>query len=208
MTLQTEISEAIRAMIRTELNARYNIAFGFFQGYSSTDNDTSGLRYCDIKLHYKTSDSQDINILEVPILYPGSKNSIDDFTLVKDDELFVLFSDRSLEQWNAVRATQPQKVLNPVRDSINQAFCIPINSHHNNFTSAPDSTVAKRITVESGKKMQFGNGVDEFLKIQYDFMSIINSLSTTDGDALAADLATKKTQINALVTQMTNITKI
>ena len=210
MGIQTDLSEAIKALIDTQINAKFNIAFGFFQSYAPTTQDTSSLRYCNLKLHYKTVNSQDINLLEVPILYPGSKNSVDDWSLVVGDELIVLFSDRSLEQWNPLIATESQTLNNPVRDSINHGFCIPINSHHNDFMKVlpPDATVGRRVLVKSPKKVQVGNGVDEAMKNLYNFINIIGSLSFSDGDTLATALSAQLTNINAIGTSQLNITKI
>ncbi len=203
MTIQTVIDEAIRAIVGTQLNAKFNIAFGFFQSYASTTQDTSGLRYCNLKLHYKTVDSQDINLLEVPILYPGSKNAFDDWTLEDGDELIVLFSDRSLEQWNNEKS--PQQLNNPVRDSINHGFCIPINSHHNDFMASfpPDATVAKRINVKPGKKLQIGNTVDEVMKIHYQLITAYSA-----GVSLSTGLFNNQATITLLQAQLLNLTKI
>jgi len=165
MTLELSITEAVKRIIKSQDSNKHNVAKGYFQGYSTVEADESGVRFCDLKLHYKTGNSDDINLLEVPMSYPGSKNSVDDCPLEQGDELDVFFSDRSLEQWIT---SEPQKLANPIKDSVNHAFCYPINTHHNNFTDTPGSSIGKRITVKSGKKIQIGNGTDELLSLLND----------------------------------------
>lgn len=208
MSLESDVNEAIRQTFITEDANKYNIAIGFFQSYAVVNQDTSGKRYCNLKLHFKSKDAEDIDITEVPLLCSGSINAIDEFPLEKGDEMRVFFSDRTLEQWNPKTNTEPQTLANTVKDSLNHAFCIPFNSHHNDFSLPIDSTVGRRHLVKSGKKIQIGNNVDELLKNTHDFMNIIGSLSFTDGDSLAAALTAQLTAINLIVTSMANITKI
>ncbi|MBU2645880.1 hypothetical protein KKI24_14320 [bacterium] len=126
--MEQEFTEAFESISKTADRVRYNISLGFFQKYASLEYDTSGKRFCDLKLHYKTQDGEDIAAINVPLLYPGSKLFVEDWKLTAGDELIVLFSDRSLEQW--LSGATPQKLSNTVKDSINHAFAIPVVSHH------------------------------------------------------------------------------
>lgn len=201
--LEHELSSTIETIINLNDGIKYNISMGYFQAYSSNENDASGKRFCNIKLHYRDSKGNDIDALNVPLLYIGNENTTDQFELEKGCELLVLFSDRSLEQW--VTATEPQLLTNKVKDSKNHAFAIPVSTHHtfSDMTSlALDSTVGYRRPVKSGKKIQIGTDTDELLKILYDIFSIIKTWSDTGTGAWSG------AAINALVTQLSNITKI
>ncbi len=212
MSLKTEINEAVKGIIKTYDRSKFNVALGFFQEYATVSQDTSGKRYCNVKLHYKTDDNEDINMLEVPLFYPGSKNMAIDYLLESGDELMVFFSDRSISQFHPVNATQPQFLNNKVKDSVNYAFCFPINTHHNmSFLLPADSTVAHRTTVKTGKKVQIGNGTDELLKVLYDFINVFKTVldaAPADGDSLNTALAGQLSAISALFAKMGNITKI
>lgn len=201
--LEQEISGAIKAIINNVDGIKYNIAMGYFQGYATSEQDSSDSRFVDIKLHYKNKSGVDIDAIGVPVVYSGNENTVGDFALTSDSLLLVLFSDRTLEQW--ISSTEPQALNDKVKDSKNHAFAIPISTHHSiaDITSlAIDSTVGYRRMVKSGKKIQIGNDVDELLKIMYDTLSIIKTWSDSGSGAWSGSA------INALVTQLANITKI
>lgn len=210
MTLQNEFSEAVRALINTQDKAKYNISLGFFNGYSTVIQDNSGLRYCNLKLHNKTADSQDINLFEVPLFFPGCKNTVFDFQLVTGDELMVFFSDRSLEQWKD--SMEPQQLKNPVKDSINHAFCFPISSHHTyNELNLPVNTHVK-IPLTSGKKIQIGlldttGTKTELLDILYQVIEILLQ-ADTNGDTLpgVSGKGNNLTQLQTALALITDIT--
>jgi len=122
-----EITDAIESILDTREKTKYNIALGFFDGYASVDADSTGKRFCNVKLHYKDGNNQDIFRPAVPILFPGSKAMPFDFKLASGDEMIVLFSDRTLDQWK--NSGIPQKLKNTVKDSVNHAFAIPVISH-------------------------------------------------------------------------------
>jgi len=212
--LEQAISEAIKSIIDVKDGIKYNIAMGYFQGYSSNEQDSSGSRFIDIKLHYKNKSGVDIDALSVPVLYSGNENTTNDFGLTSESLLLVLFSDRTLEQWINKTVIVPQALQDKVKDSKNHAFAIPISTHHSiaDITSlAIDSTVGYRRVVKSGKKVQIGNDVDELLKIMYDFINIFKTVldgNPADGDALNTALLAQLTAITALFGQMSNITKI
>lgn len=197
MTILEEISESIESIIRLNALNKYNIALGYFQGYSSVDVDSTGTRFCDIKLHYKDEKGNDIGALDVPLFYIGNGNTTDDFELATGCELAVFFSDRSLEQW--VSGAEPQALSNKVRDSKNHAFAIPISTHHtfaNIVTAAIDSTVGRRILVKSGKKIQIGNddptAPAELLDLVNQIIDVL-LLPDTNGDTLPGVSAQGKT---------------
>jgi hypothetical protein len=179
--LEHEISEAVESIFRLNEQNKYNVALGYFQGYSSEEVDVSGKRFADIKLHYRDANGDEIAATGVPVMFQGNQNTVDDFELASGDELIVLFSDRSLEQWNQLLATTPQTLSNKVKDSINHALCIPINTHHSYSTialNAIDSAVGRRILVKPGKKIQIGNdtGTAELLKLFNDFLTEFKTL--------------------------------
>jgi hypothetical protein len=207
--VKKELIEAIKGIINTIDRNKYNISMGFFQKYSDAESDPKGVRFADIKLVYKDDNGEDISAT-VPLLQVGSKNSIYDFRLENGDELLVFFTDRTLEQWKDETGTEPQKLKNLVKDSINHGIAIPVCSHHNSAlvtTGDLPSSVGLRIGVKSGKKAQVGSDTADDLKNLYDFMNIITNLSTTDGDSLAASLAAQKTNINNIIANQLTITE-
>lgn len=229
--LEHEFSEAIESVIRLNDNNKYNISLGYFQDYSTEEVDSSGTRFADIKLHYRDANGDEISATGVPIMFQGNQETVDDFKLTKDDELTVLFSDRSLEQWMQLDATTPQTLTNKSKDSLNHAFCIPINTHHSfsEITSlAIDATVGRRILVKSGKKIQIGNDTDELLKLFNDLLTqMIKLLGATmlDGlvDAVGSSstgtlsvigssgsglIGAMKNDITAIQTSLANIAKV
>lgn len=187
MGILEEISESIESIIRLNALNKYNIALGYFQDYSSVDVDPSGTRFCDIKLHYKDENGEDIGALDVPLFYIGNGNTVDDFALEQGSELAVFFSDHSLERW--VSGVEPQDLPNKVRDSKNHAFAIPISTHHtfpDIVTAAIDSSVGRRILVKAGKKIQIGNGTIELL-------DLIDQLLTALADASVQNIGVAAT---------------
>ncbi len=209
--MKKELDEAIRAIIDTVDRNKFNIAIGFFQNYAPAEADTLGVRFANIKLHYKDDDGEDISAT-VPISQIGNNKSFVDFRLSEGDELLVFFTDRTIEQWKDKTATSPQLLTkNKVKDSINHGIAVPICSHHNSeFITTVDfpSDVAARFAVKSGEKVQIGNDTADDLKNLHDFMTIITNLSTTDGDSLAAALSAQKTNINNIITNQLTITKV
>jgi hypothetical protein len=207
-----EFIEAVESIIALNDSVKYNISMGYFQGYSDEVTDPLKRRTIDIKLHYKSSSGDDIDALSVPLMYIGNENTTGDFELTSESLLLVLFSDRTLEQW--VTGSEPQLLVDKVKDSKNHALAIPVNTHHSydSIVSAViDSTVGYRRMVKPGKKLQIGTETDELLKIMYDFINIFKTVldaTPADGDALNAALLAQLTAITALFTQMTNITKI
>jgi len=179
-----EISSAVESIIDINDRNKYNLALGFFNGYSTEEVDPSGSRFANIKLHYKDINGNEITVVNVPILYPGNAETVDDFKLVFGDELLVLFLDRTLEQWTQQNATVPQNINNKVKDSLNHALCIPISTHHSliDITSlAIDSSVGRRIIVKSGKKIQIGDDTNELLDLFNQVIEII-TIADSGGD--------------------------
>lgn len=202
--LEHELSSMVETIIELNDKIKYNIALGYFQEYYTNENDVSGKRFCNAKLHYRDADGNDIDAVNIPLIYFGNGNTAGQFELEFGCDLLVLFSDRSLEQW--ITATEPQALTNKVKDSKNHSFAIPISTHHtfNDLTSlALDSTVGYRRVVKSGKKIQIGNDVDEMMKIHYDLITAyLGGVNTSTG------LSNNQAQITTLQTQLANITKI
>jgi ABC-type xylose transport system substrate-binding protein len=199
--LEHKLQEAIEAVINVNDRNKYNVALGFFDGYSTVDNDKYGTRFANIKLHYRDAKGKDIDANAVPLFYSGSKDTVDEFGLDTGDEMIVLFSDRTLEKW--VANETPQVMSNSIKDSKNHALAIPVSSHHSigDITAAAiDATVGRRILVKAGKKIQIGTDVDELLKILHSMFSIIKTWN--GGTAPWAG-----STLDALVTQLGNITK-
>jgi len=208
-----EFSSAVESIIKLDDTNKYNVSLGFFNGYSTEDVDSSGSRFANLKLHYRDLNGDEITAVSVPIMYQGNKETVDDFKLTSGDELLVLFTDRTLEQWTQKQGTVPQKINNKVKDSLNHALCIPISTHHSlkpGITSLPiDSTVARRIIVTSGKKIQIGNDTDELLKIMHQFLDFFQTIIATDGDTFATNLVTGQAGLlSTIKAQLANITKL
>ena len=208
-----EITEAIESLLESFDKNKYNISLGFFEGYATVESDTSGKRFCDLKLHYKDEESVDIPLTGIPLMYIGSKSFLTDFELVSGDELLVFFSDRTLEQWKPTSGTVPQDLKDPVKDSLNHAFAIPVCTTHNAslVTTAPlDSTVGGRLGVKSGKKAQVGNDTTDLLKILHSLITslllgtTVTTTNTINGNGIFTDAAT----ITTLQTQLATITKL
>lgn len=124
-----EITQAVLSIVESRDKNKPHVAIGFFTSYASVDSDSSGVRFCNLKLHYKDDDKQDIGLMNVPLLYPGSSLLPFDYKLVAGDELIVLFSDRTLEQHK--KQGNPQYLKNTIRGSFNHALAIPVVSHRN-----------------------------------------------------------------------------
>ena len=166
--MEEEIQALIESVFSINDQNKFKATIGFFQSYANAESDSSGKRFCNVKLQNKDQNGDDIDVLLVPLLYIGTKRTVWDFELQKGDELAVLFSDRSLEQWKDTIGTEPQTLGNPVKDSINHAFAIPIVSHHfvNEITtSAIPAAVGGRLAVKNGDKIQIGNETDELLDL-------------------------------------------
>ncbi len=165
--LADEIGTATTAIIKTLDKNRFNIALGFFKGYSSVDSDSTGMRFCDLDLHYRDADHENIGLINVPIMYIGNQYHILDFNLAEGDELLVLFSDRTLEQWKDTSGKTPQDLTNPVKDSFNHALAIPICTVHyaNDVSSTPVDSSAIGLRTKSGNKIEIGNGTVELLDL-------------------------------------------
>jgi len=122
-----ELTDAIESIIEVRERTRYKIELGFFDGYATVEADSTGKRFCNVKLQHKDDDHNDILLPNVPIGYPGSKLLPNDFKLSTGDEMIVFFTDHSLQQWN--KSGMPQILKNKVKDSINHPFAIPFISH-------------------------------------------------------------------------------
>ncbi len=211
--MEQEFIEAFEGLFNTIDQNKYNIAMGFFQNYATVDSDASGVRYCDLKLHYKDADSNDIPITGVPLMYFGNQKFILDFELSSGDELLVLFTDRTLEDWKAASAIVPQLMTNPVKDSLNHAIAIPVCTAHyasTITTSALDSTVGARVGVQTGKKVQIGTDVVDLLKILYDLITalLVGTTVATPNTLTGTGVFTNAAAITALQAQLAIITKI
>lgn len=225
--LEHEVSSAVESIFNLNDKNKYNVSLGYFQKYSSEEVDVSGSRFADIKLHYRDLNGDEISALSVPIMFQGNQETVDDFKLVKGDELIVWFSDRSLEQWMSLSSTSPQTLSNTIKDSLNHALCIPINTHHSFNTIAPtpiDSAVGRRILVKTGKKIQIGSDTIDILKLFDDFLTEFKSLvgamvlggnvdapgagSTGTNSLILAALTAMETSITAIQTQLGLIAKV
>lgn len=208
---EREITEAVESVIRLNDLNKYNVSLGFFNGYSTEEVDPSGSRFADIKLHYRDSNGDEITAVSVPIMYQGNKNTVDDFELTSGDELLVLFSDRTLEQWTQLGDTVPQDISNKVKDSLNHALCIPISTHHSlpDITSEPiDSSVGRRIIVKSGKKIQIGNDTDELLALFDQVLTLLQGSVDNPGASSTGTNSLINTQLATIQTSLGNIAKI
>jgi hypothetical protein len=63
-------------------------------------------------------------LIDVPVLFPGTKKYTIHFPLEKDDEVAVFFSERALEAWKDVGQDGIED-QDPRRYSISDAYCIP-----------------------------------------------------------------------------------
>jgi hypothetical protein len=211
--MKAAITEMLNSFFSTVDRNKYNSAMGFFQKYSDAESDELGVRFADVKLQNKDDDGNDISAT-VPLLQIGSKNSIIDFRLEEGDEILILFTDRTLEQWKDTTGITPQSLKNKVKDSINHGIGIPVCSHHNSAkitTTALDSTVGLRLGVKAGKKVQLGTDVDDLVNICYNFINIFDTViaaTPADGDALNSALIAQSSNITTLKTKLANITKI
>lgn len=211
---EQEITDAVEAIFNLNDQNKYNISLGYFQQYSSEEVDTSGTRFANVKLAYRDANGDEISALSVPIMFQGNKDTVDDFKLTNGDELLVLFSDRTLEQWKT--STSPQTLSNKVKDSLNHALCIPINTHHtfNDIAAvAIDSTVGRRILVKSGKKIQIGNETDELLKLMDRFIGVFAGDvgpfdSPGTGSTGTVSIAAAVNEISSIRTSLANIAKV
>lgn len=171
--MDPELAQAAVEMFEGLYNLRdankFNFAVGFFQKYTvpAVESDSYGKFYCDIKLHYKDDESNDVSALNVPLFYIGGSNGALYFELVKGDELLVVFSDRTLENWKPTSGTIPQGIGNPVKDSINHAIAIPIISAHKaaEVIDPPVDSEAIALRSRPGGKVESGNGTDDVPKL-------------------------------------------
>jgi len=222
MADEEDYEDLVRAVFNTIDQSKFNFAPGFFQSYDTVEDDSSGVRFCQAKLHNKDSDGVDIGLIKLPLGYVGSPRIVFDYSLEKGDDLLIFFSDKSLEQWK--HSKEPQSLDNPVKDSINHAFAVPIVSHKyiNDLVTTPlTADVAGKITVSDSKKIQIGNNTDDLLKLVYDSLTeVITSLKfvrdtitfTNGGGATGpptngAILSPTISNIEALQSALGNITK-
>jgi len=155
MNFDRLLGEYTQAFFGNREKNTYNIALGFFQKYSNIAQDSLKRSFCDVKLHYKDVDNNDQNLLEVPLLYIGSKNCVIDYELEKGDLLMIFFSDRSLELWKS--GNRPQQLSNEVRNSKNHAFALPVVSHHDISQLIAAKNSNRKFAVAPGEKVQIGD---------------------------------------------------
>jgi hypothetical protein len=63
-------------------------------------------------------------LIDVPVLFPGTKKYTIHFPLEKDDEVAVFFSERALEAWKEVGQDEIEDP-DPRRYSLSDAYCMP-----------------------------------------------------------------------------------
>jgi hypothetical protein len=63
-------------------------------------------------------------LIDVPVIFPGTKKWTIHFPLEKDDEVVVFFSERALEAWKDAGQDNVEDP-DPRRYSLNDAYCIP-----------------------------------------------------------------------------------
>jgi hypothetical protein len=63
-------------------------------------------------------------LIDVPVLFPGTKKYTIHFPLERDDEVAVFFSERALEAWKEVGQDEIEDP-DPRRYSISDAYCVP-----------------------------------------------------------------------------------
>lgn len=207
--MEEELTEMVESIIERIERNKYYSAIGFFQGYSTVEADSSGKRFCQVKLHNKDKNAADISIEDVPIGYPGTKKSAfqDDLT-PGVDEMQIFFTDRSLEEWKDSGASGPQISRNTVRNQRSNAFAIPISTHHGiEDLELPDNSHAK-IPLASGKKLQIGYLKDgskvELLNILYQVIEICIK-PDSNGDTLTGTSTLGKS-LSQLLTSLSQIT--
>lgn len=209
--MEEELEELSDLTFKVNSANKFNVALGFFQSYADAEADSSGKRFCNVKLHYKDNESNDIDNLLVPMAYIGTKRTVYDFELEQGDEMLILYSDRSLEQWKDTTGTEPQVLENPVKDSINHAIAVPIVSHHfvNLITTAAiPSDVGGRLGVKSGDKIQVGNDAVDLLKIVYDMLTELAAAAVQNvGAAATPSPLINQANFLALQTQLAQIAK-
>lgn len=209
MAEEEDYEQLVRDVFSTIDRSKYNVSMGFFQSYDTADSDPSGVRFCQAKLHNKDSNGDDIGIIKIPLLYVGSPRIIFDYALEQNDDLAIFFTDQSLEQWKSEK--EPQRLDNPVKDSINHAFAIPVVSHkytNDLVTSALPSDVAGKISVKDGEKFQIGNNTVELLKLLYDILTELGAAQVQSiGVAATPGPLLNQANFLALQTQLAQITK-
>jgi hypothetical protein len=172
------VARLIDQSIFNSLSSVYNIAFGYFQRYSASspipDDERS---FIDVKLHYKEFNNKDISLVQVPLVYIGSKNAVFDYKLESGDQVIVFFADRTLEQWKD--SDEPQLLSNTVKDSKNHCFALPIMTHRDIDQLNVEKNDNVKLAVSSGKKLQLGlldatpANRKELLDILYQLMEIL-----------------------------------
>jgi len=206
--LEQEIRESFEGLYDQRDHSKYNIALGFFQSYATgNEADTTGKRFCDLKLHVKDENGDDVSALSVPMMYMGSSQFILDFELVKGDQVLVLFSDQTLEYWKTPTGTAPQTNTNPVKDSFNHALAIPISTtHESNLVSAtPVDSTAVGLRAKVGNKIELGNGtvelldlIDQLLTLLQGSVDAAGSSSTGTNSLINAQLAMLQTSLGQI----------
>lgn len=209
MAEEEDFEELVKTVFSTIDESKYNISLGFFQSYDSVDADASGVRFCQANLHNKDSGGSDIGIIKIPLLYIGTPRVMFDYSLEKGDDLAIFFTDKSLEQWKSEK--EPQKLDNPVKDSINHAFAIPVVSHkytNDLVTTSLPSDVAGKISVDDSKKIQIGNNTEDLLKILYDVLTELTGPAVQNSGAAATPSPLiNQAQLLAIQTRLATITK-
>ncbi|MCK5613270.1 hypothetical protein KAR91_65965 [Candidatus Pacearchaeota archaeon] len=206
--MEQELTEMVESIFdRIERNKYYS-ALGFFQGYSTVEADSSGKRFCRVKLHNKDNNAADISIEDVPVGYPGTKRTSFQDDLLQGDEMLLFFTDRTLEEWKDSGAVGPQITKNTVRNQRSNAFAMPLSTHHNiEDLELPVNDYAK-IPLASGKKLQIGylkGGVKvELLHILYQVIEI--AIQDPDMSGKSSAVGETLPSLLALLAQITETT--
>lgn len=209
--MEAELTDMVESIIERIERNKYYSSLGFFQGYNTVEADSSGKRFCQVKLHIKDKNAKDISIEGVPIGFPGTKRTSFQDDLESGDELMIFFTDRTLEEWKDSGVAGPQITKNTIRNRRSSAFAIPVSTHHGiDALELPDNDHAK-IPLASGKKLQIGYLKDgskiDLLNILYQVIEICIK-PDSNGDILdkTSTLGNNLTQLLSLLAQITETT--
>ncbi len=205
MTLDI-IEASLRAVIQDEIDNLFKIRLGQFLNYSV--EETVSLRRADVQLYNmeNVTPPQPQTLYDVPIVMFGTKLSQVDFNLTAGDELLILFSDRTTDNW---RTPQGQNPVIPNREdthAVDFAIAVPIVTIHQTLTQpAPN---VHQIKLQAAQKLQLGIQAGplaatpftiELIQELYTALNGLAGLTFSDGDTLATAFATWQTSILAPV---------
>lgn len=155
---------------------------GIVIDFSSTDKTCSVQPA--LKRKYLNAGIKELPIInDVPICYPQTNDAIISFPLEKGDNVLLVFSQRSLDNWKQAASAKTVDPEDTRRNHISDAVAIPGIVKKGGGIPAENGKMKIQykngfITIDSSNKFKIGNSSEELLGIINDTIGEIQNITT------------------------------